>query len=422
MSNGTPGTVGGVPIYEVAMVEVEKQFDLARDYTTQARNLAEGLLNSLATISDTIKQIDTNVTLQGIDTSTITPFIGVRPTRPDVTTNFPSPPEKSVFANIDLSDLTIPDISGLAVHVDPIDAAVVTYDSPLLTALKARLLADVQTDIDRPDIETAKWNRGRARDLLTHQDLLAQKRAEWSKSGLPLPDGALVAAIESEDTRYANVYEDRSGQIAIQESDLAIKVRDSAIAQATQLEGILMNFLQTTQARIFEASRATVQAQIQVYNVEIAKYRMMTDIYQTVANVRMTEAKTKVEIYVAQVTAFRAEVEAEAARLDALIKVFTGEIEAYRADVQVYQALTSVELEIIKTQTSLAISRAELYLKNADIQIREYEALTGLRIEVIKAMGAIVAQEVAGALSSIHAAASMSRSDSASASETISST
>ena len=181
---------------------------------------------------------------------------------------------------------------------------------------------------------------GRARDLLTHQDLLAQKRAEWSKSGLPLPDGALVAAIEAEDIRYANAYDDRSGQIAIEESNLAIKVRQDAVTQATQLEGILMNFLQTTQQRLFEASRATVEAQIQVYNAEIAKYRMMTDIYQTLANVRMTEAKTKVDIYVAQVTAFRAEVEAEAARLDALVKVFTGEVEAYRADVQVYQALS----------------------------------------------------------------------------------
>ena len=407
-----------VPIYERAMVEVEKQFDLARDYVTQARGLAVGLLNDLSTISDSIHQIDTNVALEGADFS-ITPFTGVKPTKPDVTMDIGSPPAKGVFNNIDLSDLTIPDISGLTVQTGSIDAAVVTYESPLLTALKVRLLADVQTDIDRPSIETAKWNRARARDLLTHQDLLAQKRAEWSKSGLPLPDGALVAAIESEDIRYANAYDDRSGQIAIEESNLAIKVRQDAVTQATQLEGILMNFLQTTQQRLFDASRATIEAKLQVYNAEVAKYRMMTDIYQTLANVRITEAKAKVEIYVAEVTGYRAEVEAEAARLDALVKTFTGEIDAYRADVQAYQALSTVETEILKTQTSLAVARAELYLKNADIQIRQYEGLTGLRIEAIKAMGAIVAQEVAGALSSIQARASMSREDSASVTERI---
>jgi hypothetical protein len=415
---GWMGSTSDVPIYERAMVEVEQQFDLARDYVTQARGLAVGLLNDLSTISDSIHQIDTNVALEGADYS-ITPFTGVKPTKPDVTMNVGSPPERRVFHDIDLSDLTIPDISGLTVHTDPIDAAVVTYESPLLTALKARLLADVQTDIDRPSIETAKWNRARARDLLNHQDLLAQKRAEWSKSGLPLPDGALVAAIESEDVRYANAYDDRSGQIAIEESNLAIKVRQDAVTQATQLEGILMNFLQTTQQRLFEASRATVEAQLQVYNAEVAKYRMMTDLYQVLANVRITEAKAKVEIYVAEVTGFRAEVEAEAARLDALVKAFTGEVDAYRGDVQAYQALSTVETEILRTQTSLAVARAELYLKNADIQIKQYEALTGLRIEAIKAMGAIVAQEVAGALSSIQANASMSRQDSASATESV---
>jgi hypothetical protein len=408
-----------VPIYERAMVEVEQQFDLARDYVTEARGLAVGLLNNLSTISDSIRQIDTNVALEGADFS-ITPFIGVKPTKPDVTMNIGSPPERRVFNNIDLSDLTVPDISGLSVQTDSIDAAAVTYESALLTALKARLLSDVQTDIDRPSIEVAKWNRARARDLLTHQDILDKIRADWSKSGLPLPDGALRAEIESENVRYANAYDDRSGQITIEESNLAIQVRQSAIAQATQLEGILMNFLQTTQQRLFEASRAIVEAQLQVYNAEVAKYRMMTDIYQTLANVRLTEAKTKVEIYVAEVTGFKAEVEAEAARLDALVKTFTGEIDAYRADVQAYQALSTVETEILKTQTSLAVARAELYLKNADIQIRQFETLTGLRIEAIKSMGAIVAQEVAGALSSIHASASMSRSDSASASETIS--
>lgn len=408
-----------VPIYEAAVEEVKQQFDLARSYATDARGKAETLLNSLTTISKSIEQIDTHVTIEGVNFNP-TPFTGVRPPPPDFTiNNMPSRPSNGNFKNIDLSDLTIPDLSELTVHTDSINAAAVTYDSALLAALKARLLADVQIDIDRPSIETAKWNRARARDLLTHQDIYAQKRAEWSKSSLPLPDGVLVAAIEVEDIRYANVYDDRSGQIAIEEANLAVKVRQDAVTQATQLESILMNFLQTTQQRIFEASRATIEAQLQVYNAEIAKYRMMTDIYQALANVRIAEAKTLVEIFVAEVTAFKAEVEAEVARVEALIKTFTAEVDAYRADVQVYDALTRFESEILKTQTSLVISRSQLYLENARIQITEYEALTGLRIEAIKAMGAIVAQEVAGALSSIHASAGMSRSDSVSLNESL---
>lgn len=405
-----------IPIYLIndsAIAEVKEQFDLARDAVVEARGLADTLLNDLKILSGSIAQIPTNVTVAGTDYS-VTPFTGVRPTKPwpgEIGLFDANPPEDEVFNNIDLSDLTIPDLTGLTVHTDPIDSAQITYESPLLTALKARLLADVQTDIDRPSIETAKWNRARARDLLTHQAKLAAIKADWSKSGLPLPDGALRAEIESENIRYTNAYDDRSGQIAIEESNLAVTVRQSAIAQATQLEGVLMNFLQTTKQRLFEASKATVEAQIQVYNVEVAKYRMMTDIYQAVSNVRLTEAKTKVEIYVAEVTAYKVKIEAEVARLDITIKQYAAEVDAYRSDVQLYQALSTVEAEILKTQANLAVATAELYLKNADIQIRQYEALTGLKIEAIKSMGTIVAQEVAGALSGIHASAGMTRSD-----------
>ncbi len=405
------------PIYERAIAEVEQQFDLARDYATSARTIADTLLNTLATFASTIDGIDTTVILESTDYD-VTPFTAEKPDAPDTTMNIGSPPTKGVFNNVDLSDLTIPDLTGLTLSTGSIDAAAATYDSPLLTALKARLLADVQTDIDRPSVETHKWNRGRARDLLTHQANLDSIRADWSKSGLPMPDGALMAAIEAENVRYANAYDDRSGQIAIEEGNLAIQVRQSAIAQAIQLESILMNFLNTVQERLFQASKATVEAQVQVYNAEVAKYRMMTDIYQMIANVRIAQAKNYIEIYLAEVTAFKTTVEAEAARVDALAKVFSSEIDGYRADVQAYQALSGVEAEILRTQTQLAVSRAELYLKNADIQIRQYEQLTGLRIEAMKAMGSIIAQEIAGALSGIHAQASMSRQDSADYRET----
>lgn len=410
--------MGEVPIYERAIAEVEEQFDLARDYATEAVNLSKSLLESLTNIGNELRQIDSNVTINDVDFN-IPPFTGIRPEKPEVSIYVGSPPAKLGDArNIDLSDLQIPDISGLVVHTDSINSAVATYESPLLTALKVRLLADIQLDIDRPNTETAKWNRSRERDLLTHQANLDRIRAEWSQGNLPLPDGVLTAAIEVENIRYANSYDDRSREIAIAESDLAVKIRDSSIGKAVQLEGMLMTFLQTTQQRIFEASRATVEAQLQVYNAEIMKYRMLTDIYQALANVRIAQARAYVDTYVAEVTAFRAVVEAEVARVDAIIKNFMAEVDAYKADTVVYQALSSVELGILKSRLDVAVSRAELYLKNADIQIRQYEALNGIRVEVVKAMGIIVAQQVAGALSSIQARASMSRGDSASVSYT----
>lgn len=417
---GQLGTVGGIPIYEVAIQYVEEQFAFARNFATQAVSDAQNLLQQLALIAGSIKQIDTTVNLTGV---TLTPpaFTAVAPIQPSWAMTLPAAPPGQVFQNITLGDLKLPDLNAVAFNIGVVDPAAVTYGSPLLTALKARLLADVQTDIDRPNVETAKWNRGRARDLLTHQDALGKIKADWSKSSLPLPDGAMIAAIEVENKRYADAYDDRSGQIAIEESDLAIKVRQAAVAQATQLEGILMNFLQTTQTRIFEASKATIDAQVKLYDLIIARYRMMVDIYRTVADVRIAQAKADVDIYVAEVTAYKAQIEAEVSRIDAIVKTFVAQVDAYRAQILAYQALTNVEIEILKAQLGIAVQTATLQLKNAEIQIAQYEKNNELKVETVKAMGTIVAQNVAGALSSIHANAGMTRSDSATANEQVSS-
>ncbi len=402
-----------VPIYERAITAVEEQFDLSRAFAVAAQAMGEELLNTLAEYAAEIDEIDTNVEISGTD-YTPSPFTGEVPTKPNVDMGAFSPPATREFKGLDLSGLEIPDLSGIAPSVGSIDPAGAEYSSTLLTALKARLISDVSTDINRPDIQTAQWNLARERDAENHSDLLDAIRADWSKSGLPLPDGALLAAIEKENTRYGYVYDDRSRDIAINESNLAIKVRQDAITQAIHLENILMNFLQTTKQRLFEASKATVEAQVHLFNLVMQKYRMLTDIYQAVANVKIAEAKTLVEIYLAEVTAYKTKVDAEAARLDALVKAYSAEVDAYKGQVMAYQALSGFEAEILRTQANLAVARAQLYLKNAEIQIKQAESNNGLRIETAKAMGAIIAQELAGALSGIHAQAGMHRQDSAS--------
>ncbi len=72
------------PIYERAIAEVEQQFDLARDYATSARTIADTLLNTLATFASTIDGIDTTVILESTDYD-VTPFTAEKPDAPDTT-------------------------------------------------------------------------------------------------------------------------------------------------------------------------------------------------------------------------------------------------------------------------------------------------------------------------------------------------
>jgi hypothetical protein len=257
------------------------------------------------------------------------------------------------------------------------------------------------------------FERDQERDLLDHQRAMDRIRAEWSASGLPLPDGALAQALTQEEVDYVNRRLDKTRLISIEMAKIADANTRFAVEQASRLEQILMDFQKTIQQRIFEASKATADLQIQTINAEIAKQRIMTDVYKTIADVRIEDAKAIVEIYTAEVQAYTAQIQAETTRIDSIVRTFLAEVEMYKADVSVYSALTDVEIKILDAQLRIAIERATLTLKNAELQIRQYESLNGLKIEAIKAEGTIAAQLVAGALSGIHASAQMSASDSA---------
>ena len=401
-------------MFEISPNIIQHQFELAQGYAADAYNVAQGLLKDLASIASSLNQIDTNVVLEGV-TLAVPPFTSLKPVQPDFTMTTYSPPDKAVFKNIDLSDLIIPSVAGIIVRTDAIDPQAGGYSSALLTALKAKILYNVTYGGSGlgEDIETQMWQRDEARDLLDHQRAMDRIRAEWSVSGLPLPDGALIAALTQEEIDYTNRRNDKNKNIAIEMAKIADTNTRFAIEQASRLEQILMNFQQTLQQRIFDASVATAKMQIESINAEIAKQRIMTEIYRTVADVRIEEARAIVQIYTAEVQAYATQVQAEATRIDSIVRTFMAEVEMYKADVSVYEALSNVELKILDAQLRIAIERATLTLKNAELQIREYESLNGLRIEAIKAEGSIAAQLVAGALSGLQASAHMSATDSA---------
>jgi hypothetical protein len=401
-------------LLEISPNVVQGQFEQAQAYAKDAYNIAKGLLQALSNIANGLNQIDTNVVLEGV-TLDVPTFTSLKPVQPSFTMNTYSPPDHPTFNNIDLSDLTVPSVDNIIVRTDAIDPQAGGYSSPLLTALKARILYDIVNGGSGlgADIEQQMWDRDEARSLLDHQKAMDRIRSEWSTSGLPLPDGALIAALTQEEIDYVNRRSDQTKTIAIEMAKIADANTRFAIEQASRLEQILMNFQQVLQQRIYEASVATAKLQIEVVNAEIAKQRIMTDIYRTVADVRIETAKAIVSIYTAEVQAYAAQIQAEATRIDSIVRTFLAQVEMYKADVSVYSAITDVEIKILDAQLRIAIERAELTIKNAELQIRQYEALNGLKIEAIKAEGSVAAQLVAGALSGIHAGAQISASNSA---------
>jgi hypothetical protein len=203
------------------------------------------------------------------------------------------------------------------------------------------------------DVEDAIFKRESERGALLLDDTIDKIRDEWSKSGFTLPNGMLMANISQAVIEYNNKRADVSRDIAIKSFELSD-----------------------------QNTRFIVEKGLQWYATRIEGYK--------------------------------AKVQAEIARVDAVVRTFLGEVEVYKGTAQVYTALVDVKIKKFDAQVRAALARAELIIKDAEIDMKNYEILNNLKIEAMKAIGSINAQVVAGALSSVSAAAHISASDSGS--------
>jgi len=202
-------------------------------------------------------------------------------------------------------------------------------------------------------VETAMFERENERALLIHQDNVDRISAEWSKRSFTLPDGMLAALIAQADIEYANKRLDVSRDIAIKNFELSD-----------------------------QNTRFMVEKALQWY-------------------------ATRIETY-------KAKVNAEIARIDAIVKAFLGQAEIYKAGAQVYTATADVRIKKFDAQLKAVLARAELIIKDAEIDMTNYKMINELKIEAMKAIGAVNAQIVAGALSSVSAGVHMSASNASS--------
>ncbi len=223
------------------------------------------------------------------------------------------------------------------------------------TAVHDKLLKDIQSGGPAipSDIEDAIFKRDSERSLLVHQDALDSISAEWAKRGFTLPNGMLNAVLAQAVIEYNNKRMDVSRDVTIKSFELGDANTKFAVEKGIQW---LM---------------------------------------------------TRIETY-------KAKVQAEIARIDAVIKKYLGQVEVYKGEAQVFMTLNDVELKRFDGELRLALAKADLVIKDASLDMKNYELLNNLKIEAMKAIGGVSAQEVAGALSSVSAGVHMSVSNAAS--------
>ena len=266
-----------------------------------------------------------------------------------------------IDVDIPIDDIIPPDV-GTFTGTIPIAPSIsvnlpddLTLVSDVENAIHDKLLHDLQSGGPAipADIEEAIFNRENERALLIHHDNIDRIGAEWSKRGFVLPDGMLAALISQADIEYANKRLDVSRDVAIKSFELGD-----------------------------QNTRFAIEKGISWYQTKIQTYQ--------------------------------AKVQAEISRVNAIVQVFLGQAELYKAGAQVYGITADVLIKRFDAQIRGTLMRAELIIKDAEIDMKNYEVMGSLRIEAMKAIGAINAQIVAGALSSVSASANLSAGNAAS--------
>ncbi len=406
-----PGPAGDYyNAYQLAAEIVDEKFRL---YVGKAEEMLQQVVSAMTDLSDylaTLTPSSVDIVFEEVPDISLDTWTGEKPPPPEIEFNPPPPPPEFDYEQLDIDDIPVPTMENVTLPAISITPGQLDYTSELLTALKEKLLNDVvsgDVGID-PDVETAIFERELERSLLVHTDNMDRIAAEWSKRGFTLPDGVLAKLFNEEEINYTNKRLDTSRDISIKSFELAQQNTQFSVTAGISLENKLMDFADACQRRIFEASKAYMEAEIALYSAQLNAYKIEADIYTAVVGARIAEVKAKTDAYVAQVNAYKASVEAEKARVEALADVYTAEMAGYKAEAEVYKALSEVQIKIFEGRISQALAQAQVDIKAREIEIKNLEVIAGITVEAMKAEGTIMAQVTAGLLGSVQAAAEVS--------------
>lgn len=287
----------------------------------------------------------------------------ISPTAPTVTD--PTIPEAPVVVLPDvpvISAISLPEAPSIELPVFtselPIDDLVVPtnnfsfyeveYQSALLDELKAKLLDNMVNGgygIEPLD-EAALWDRARGREL---ENALAQTEdliAQAASRGFPLPPGDMNVVLQRAQQEVQDKLSDVSRDIMLKRADLYVQNRQFTIQQTKALEDTLIGYHSAVMERALNAAKATLEAAISIFNVQVARYNARLDAYKTEASVfeaRLRAALAKLEIFKSQMEGKRLEVEIQ-----------RNQVEVYNAQLSGVNAV----INLYKTQMEAAQVRA----------------------------------------------------------------
>jgi len=400
-SSITPST-----LLNYAPSTVLNRFADSETFANSAYATTVAALNALRDIALALELISRTIP---IDTTSISiPEISISPPTIDpdeFTVDMPILPTEPVI--VDASIGTLPEFPDLV--VGDLQMPDETYATSLLTAIKSKLLSDVNTGSTglTPAIEDAIFQREYERALIIHNDTQDRIAATWARNGYPLPNGALLGAYEEEEINFTNKRLDMSRDTAIKSFELALQNYHFIIQQGIALESQLMGYAHSVATLAFQVADEIIK------NALVAFRERREAVSAKIASILET-AKTKIqynisliEMYTAKLSAYSAKIRGETDRVNAVARGYEAEVAEFRsvADFEISKA--GLDLKVIDAKISQAVANANILIKDKEIEMKNYELLNSLKEKAMEAISHVAAQITASALTMVHASASI---------------
>jgi hypothetical protein len=240
------------------------------------------------------------------------------------------------------------------------------YVSSLLTALKAKLLSDINLGgIGLSSaVENEIYDREEERDVRQLSDEIDRISTRWSESGFSMPDGVLTAMTSWANIEYQNKKSDKSRKIAEDSEKLGIENIHFTIEQSTKLEDVLMRYNAASNKNKIDAATAIMEAGIKIFEAQVRKNLADVDLYKA-------------------------------------------EAQAYEANANALGAIAKVDVSLYEAQTNYNVARSNILVKEIDLQIKQLEVQLNITNDIAKATADVASRLAAGSMSAVNASASI---------------
>jgi hypothetical protein len=377
-------------------------------------------------------------------------------TIPDFTSTINDREFTATVPVFDLNTLSVPDI----VALDN------SWGSSLNDAVRAKLLSNIWnggTGLD-PVVEAAIFARGSERDSQALQDVIDKTTAQWAKMGFSLPDGLLSSELATLNKEYMNKRLDVSRDISIKQAELEQENLKYSIQYAMELELKMFDLADSYAKRAFDASKATIETLVQVYNsnldtfktkvqayqaeaaayesfvrsklLEVEKWRAQTEGQKLIAEVNDQSLKlynaqwegeiVKLKLYESQhqanialiqynkgiIDRYAAQIQAYAAKTTALVAQYNSDAGVYEADIKKWVARSDRDIRGAEASLKADIANVEKYLKDQEVWIKTQQWNFELAYSKLKDTAELAAKVASGSLAGASAQASLGYSES----------